>query len=594
VRSEPSSYEEARSEGYDENFDPPLESKYECPICLLGLREPVQTSCGHRFCRECILWTIRDAGPRCPVDNEWSDESQDHLKECDFVDISCPMKCRKQLKKKDLKQHFEKECPNNYYKEEVQCNGLEMEEHLDKECPQTEIKCPFYVVGCTFEGSWAAVDKHVHEQLTSHMMDMKKPFVPVNAAQSRGGMESRHQEQASHQGYTRLTTQRSMSWTKRRKRNGMSQMESLLQHLPDFVRDFDWELQNEMSKLLNPQRTSGSDWRIIASRLQLSWMIPQLEQKENPTIYLLRECTTTTSKELFEIIVDVRRVDVLEDIYKFISKRERLLGPDLPTQESLAGDSSFTNLSSYSWPVQDSGNASSLTEKDTSWQERVPQQESKKAGKDFLSDESETFWLNIDGHYEQKNWNAFYQAAKNCCPEEMQDKKLEKMLCKMLDIKYGQANDSCVSLDHFLELVALFGPMKQGPDGCLAKMYDLMKNSISVRDSVELSWFAGHMDKTEAAYLLSKQFPGHFLVRISSSRGQEGVFVLAVKTRDNGVVQIHIERDLQDGALLLAEQKFSDLMSVVNTLRGDVILRNCRQLLTNPCPSLPLNAVFRN
>ena len=27
----------------------------------------------------------------------------------------------------------------------------QMEEHLDKECPQTEIKCPFYVVGCTFE-----------------------------------------------------------------------------------------------------------------------------------------------------------------------------------------------------------------------------------------------------------------------------------------------------------------------------------------------------------------------------------------------------------------------------------------------------------
>ena len=59
VRSEPSSYEEARSEGYDEYFDPPLESKYECPICLLGLREPVQTSCGHRFCKGCILRSIR-------------------------------------------------------------------------------------------------------------------------------------------------------------------------------------------------------------------------------------------------------------------------------------------------------------------------------------------------------------------------------------------------------------------------------------------------------------------------------------------------------------------------------------------------------
>ena len=51
--------EETRSEGYDEFFDPPLESKYECPICLLGLREPVQTSCGHRFCGECIKRSLR-------------------------------------------------------------------------------------------------------------------------------------------------------------------------------------------------------------------------------------------------------------------------------------------------------------------------------------------------------------------------------------------------------------------------------------------------------------------------------------------------------------------------------------------------------
>lgn len=46
-------------QGYDVEFDPPLESKYECPICLMGLRSAVQTPCGHRFCNSCIRKSIR-------------------------------------------------------------------------------------------------------------------------------------------------------------------------------------------------------------------------------------------------------------------------------------------------------------------------------------------------------------------------------------------------------------------------------------------------------------------------------------------------------------------------------------------------------
>jgi hypothetical protein len=42
-----------REEGYDYEFII-RDEKYDCPICLLVLREPQQTTCGHRFCKNCI------------------------------------------------------------------------------------------------------------------------------------------------------------------------------------------------------------------------------------------------------------------------------------------------------------------------------------------------------------------------------------------------------------------------------------------------------------------------------------------------------------------------------------------------------------
>ncbi|XP_044174913.1 TNF receptor-associated factor 6-like isoform X1 [Acropora millepora] len=274
-RNEPPSRfpERLQSEGYDEYFDPPLENKYECPICLLGLREPVQTLCGHRFCRGCILRSIRDAGPKCPVDNEHLEEWQlnpdnfarremlnhpvfcrlkklyecpwkgplskleDHLKECDFVDVLCPKNCGREFQRKDLKKHLEDDCPNRtipctFCAEEFLWNSMEnhfqdcpqyplscekcgkeniprneMQDHNEKECPTAELKCPFNVVGCQFEGPRPAVNEHVKEKMFSHLTDLIKEFGQwkldrpgLQAPQSRsrrtrGGLEA--QEQAS-------------------------------------------------------------------------------------------------------------------------------------------------------------------------------------------------------------------------------------------------------------------------------------------------------------------------------------------------------------------------------------------------------------
>ena len=54
-----------------------------------------------------------------------------HLDQCPFVDVNCPNDCGKQMQKKDLQQHLEKDCPLRkvpckYCKELELWNALEV------------------------------------------------------------------------------------------------------------------------------------------------------------------------------------------------------------------------------------------------------------------------------------------------------------------------------------------------------------------------------------------------------------------------------------------------------------------------------------
>ncbi|XP_077569196.1 TNF receptor-associated factor 6 [Stigmatopora nigra] len=217
-------------QGYDVEFDPPLEAKYECPICLMALRNAIQTPCGHRFCKTCIEKSIRDTGQRCPVDNEMLLEEQlfpdnfakreilsltvrcpntgcsdkmelrhleNHLAQCPFATVPCPQ-CQESIRKTYLEEHKTIECRRKLmscpdcvatfpYEEmelhEQQCPFAnikcqycdldlirdQIDSHCDTDCPKAPIACTFSTFGCKERMQRHNLAQHMQEFTQMHM-----------------------------------------------------------------------------------------------------------------------------------------------------------------------------------------------------------------------------------------------------------------------------------------------------------------------------------------------------------------------------------------------------------------------------------------
>ncbi|XP_042197525.1 TNF receptor-associated factor 6 [Callorhinchus milii] len=234
------------TQGYDVDFEPALESKYECPICLMALREAVQTPCGHRFCRGCIVKSIRDAGQKCPVDNEMLLETQlfpdnfakreilslmvkcpnkgcyqrmelrhleDHKSgQCDYAFVECLL-CDAALLKKDLKEHTDSKCPKrpvscancamlmpyqdiqghnlNCPLANVTCEYCNMElireqmpNHYDLDCPKAPMPCTFSMFGCPEKMQRHALAMHLQDFTQAHMRLMAQTLRSMSSQAS--------------------------------------------------------------------------------------------------------------------------------------------------------------------------------------------------------------------------------------------------------------------------------------------------------------------------------------------------------------------------------------------------------------------------
>ncbi|XP_068682704.1 TNF receptor-associated factor 6-like isoform X1 [Montipora foliosa] len=169
--------------GYDLSFVREVPAEYLCPICDCPMRDPVQTKCGHRFCKVCLEKSFTRKRKLCPLDRshlnprsrtdiypdlaisrtilnfivrcphhsngcDWTGELrivETHEAGCSFIGVKClNMHCTEAPLKKDLQKHMTQECP----KREVICEYCETrfiffkrQDHFD-ECTKYPMSCP--------------------------------------------------------------------------------------------------------------------------------------------------------------------------------------------------------------------------------------------------------------------------------------------------------------------------------------------------------------------------------------------------------------------------------------------------------------------
>ncbi|KAL5491326.1 hypothetical protein EMCRGX_G016596 [Ephydatia muelleri] len=196
--------------GYTAKFVTQLPMRYECPACLSAMRNPVQTECGHLFCRGCLEPILDGPNPLCPLDKTpisaagvfpdnackreilsldvYCDASKNgcpwfgplkeldsHSQGCEYSDVLC-RQCGLNVQNRTFSVHQTKECPMRpvqcqFCNQMIPVGQLELEAHLNPrtgDCPLAEIPCPFKQYGCTFVCERKKMPLHFNEYQIQH------------------------------------------------------------------------------------------------------------------------------------------------------------------------------------------------------------------------------------------------------------------------------------------------------------------------------------------------------------------------------------------------------------------------------------------
>uniref|UniRef100_A0A1B6J2U8 RING-type E3 ubiquitin transferase n=1 Tax=Homalodisca liturata TaxID=320908 RepID=A0A1B6J2U8_9HEMI len=134
-----------------------IEPRYECPICLTCLKDPLLTSCGHRFCQECIHQWLKQEDGTCPIDSYQLSITKDL-----FPD---------NYTRREIAQQ-RRNCPVEECSQLVPLTELEKHVTIHEEYRQQNenIMCTFHNVGChTQLQSIHQLNAHLNSQLHHHL-----------------------------------------------------------------------------------------------------------------------------------------------------------------------------------------------------------------------------------------------------------------------------------------------------------------------------------------------------------------------------------------------------------------------------------------
>lgn len=240
--------------GYEYEFVSTLEKRHLCVICELPYKDAVQTKCGHRFCRGCLVESLRRKN-ECPLDRQTLDQDKDifadlstqreimdlHVKcaseRCDWVgelrDAETHLEkctnenCQMEVPRMHFEKHVKNECewylvccsycgfrnPKREAETHLQqctrfpvacvnsCNSFqvprcEMQDHVTGSCPLTLVPCPFQFAGCKEKIERRNFDQHMSSFVESHLRLSSDKLYKLEQRQMQMAENLEQQEQS--------------------------------------------------------------------------------------------------------------------------------------------------------------------------------------------------------------------------------------------------------------------------------------------------------------------------------------------------------------------------------------------------------------